>query len=183
MAAGHAGGVGAPRRRCAAALRARVSQRGGRRAVTGGLHAKTMAPGMSRAAKPASASERVLYFYGVTAAAAKPPRGALGVDGESALEPLPCGDLLCWVSRVPRRDYADELAANMESLEWLAAAGVRHQRAVSAIAALGDVLPTRFGTVFMTEASLCADIAARRAELHAALKRIRGCDEWGVKVF
>jgi len=71
----------------------------------------------------------------------------------------------------------------MQNLEWLAGASVRHQRAVSALAAQSDILPTRFGSVFLSDMSLCADIEQRRADLHAALARVAGSDEWGVKVF
>ncbi len=46
-----------------------------------------------------------------------------------AVEAFPCGDLVCWISRVPRTDFADDLSKNMQDLDWLAAATVRHQRA------------------------------------------------------
>jgi len=143
--------------------------------------ARRRAAGVSSAA--GDDAGRVLYFYGVSASAAAAPRGLAGIDGEANIESVQCGDLVCWLSRVSRRDFAERLEDNMQNLEWLAGAGVRHQRVVSALATQGDILPTRFGSVFLSEQSLCADIEQRRAELRAALGRIAGSDEWGVKVF
>ena len=71
----------------------------------------------------------------------------------------------------------------MENLDWLSEAGVRHQRVVSAIAELTDILPARFGTVFLDASSLKADVLAKKKTLVNDLRRIHGCDEWGVKVF
>jgi hypothetical protein len=45
------------------------------------------------------------------------------------------------------------------------------------------VLPARFGTVFLSEASLEADIKRRKRALAADFKRVAGAEEWGVKVF
>ena len=53
-----------------------------------------------------------------------------------------------------RSEYADRLAENMENLEWLATVGVRHQRAVAELASKVEMLPARFGTVFLSEHSL-----------------------------
>ena len=67
------------------------------------------------------------------------------------------------------------------SIGWTAS--VHHQRVVSAIAHLGDILPARFGTVFLNEQSLADDIASRKRILKADLRRIKDSDEWGVKIF
>jgi len=71
----------------------------------------------------------------------------------------------------------------MENLDWLAEASVQHQRVVSALAQRTEVLPARFGTVFLTGATLEADIRKKRRILERDLARIRGCDEFGIKVF
>jgi hypothetical protein len=129
-------------------------------------------------------SANVLYLYGVT----KEGPGSsiermVGIDGEAPVETIHGSGLACWISRVSRLDYADHLAQNMENLEWLADVSVRHQRVVSAIGKGRDVLPARFGTVFLSESSLLTDLSERRRELEADLKRIHGTDEWGVKIF
>ena len=145
-----------------------------------------MASGVSTKRKPparAVADTRALYFYGVTQDCAAERVSAEGVDGDASVEALPRGGLLCWVSRVSRAEFADGLAENMENLEWLAAASVRHQRVVGEIAAHAAMLPARLGTVFLSEASLEAHISKHKRSLLAAFRRIAGADEWGVKVF
>ena len=82
-----------------------------------------------------------------------------------------------------RREYADRLAENMENLEWLATVGVRHQRAVAELASKVEILPARFGTVFLSDRSLADHIAKSKKVFEAVLKKITGSEEWGVKVF
>ncbi len=131
----------------------------------------------------AAKADSVLYLYGVTRERVKAAVNAAGIDGSAAIEAHDCAGLVAWISRVSRTEFADNLAGNMEDLEWLAAAGVRHQRAVSAIAEQTEILPARFGTVFLSESSLEADVRARKRTLEADFERIKDADEWGVKVF
>jgi len=127
-------------------------------------------------------SPPVVYLYGVTAKLAA-FSNLVGVDGQAKVEPMECAGLVCWISLVSRTEFADNLAKNMENLDWLSEAGVRHQRAVSAISKLADILPARFGTVFLDVSSLNADVRVKKKTLVGDLRRIHGCDEWGVKVF
>ena len=126
---------------------------------------------------------KVLYLYGITKAPARNAPEVAGIDGSAAVERIPCAGLVCWISRVSNSEFADNLSTNMENLEWLAAVSVRHQRVVSAIAQRHDILPTRFGTVFLSEDSLAEDVRARKRGLERDLKRVTGSDEWGIKVF
>lgn len=146
---------------------------------------RTSAPAKKPAARVTipAAADRVLYLYGITREVPSGLEVPVGVDGSSSVEALPCADLNCWISRVDAIEYAARLSENMENLDWLAAASVRHQRVVAAIAAAADILPGRFGTVFVSEDSLQADVRERKASLLGALKRIAGTEEWGVKVF
>jgi Gas vesicle synthesis protein GvpL/GvpF len=126
--------------------------------------------------------ESVLYLYGITKSSEAVPQVA-GVDDVAKIETVPCAGLVCWISRVSRVDFADNLSKNIENLDWLAAMSVRHQRAVSAIAESAEILPARFGTIFLDESSLGADIKSRKTALEADFKRIQGSEEWGIKVF
>ena len=127
--------------------------------------------------------DTVLYLYGISQSAQQPTRTLAGVDGKAAVEQVPCAGMMCWISRVSKADFADNLSNNIENLEWLAEMTPRHQRVLSAIAEVNDVLPARFGTVFLNEVSLAADVENRKAVLLADLERIQGNEEWGVKVF
>ena len=126
---------------------------------------------------------QVLYFYGITRSR---PSGAIqqtGVDLQSKIEPVKCEDLTCWISRVSAEEFEKELARKMENLDWLATASVAHQRAISAIAHETEILPARFGTVFRNEDSLREHVLEGMGDIHNDFERIKGADEWGIKVF
>jgi hypothetical protein len=125
----------------------------------------------------------VLYLYGITEARPRDLPELIGVDRFAPIESIDCDGVFCWISRVPALDFETNLARNMENLDWLAETSVAHQRVISAIARHTDILPTRFGTVFRTEESLCKHIAKRVRGLKKDFGRIKGADEWGVKVF
>jgi len=139
-----------------------------------------------KAAPRALSRAQVVHFYGVTQGPGPSTeffRDLKGVDGIAAVEPLECGGLICWISRVPEADFARDLVKNMQDLDWLAAVSTRHQEAVSAIARAADILPARFGLEFSNDLSLRSHIDTRRAALKADFQRLQGRQEWGVKVF
>lgn len=125
-----------------------------------------------------------MYVYGITQQGAIPEGiEQEGIDGVAGVEAQVCAGLVCWISRVSRRSFAELLPRNMENLDWLATAGVRHQKVVSELAGQATILPARFGTVFLSEASLAADVTRRKPALLEAFQRLAGADEWGIKVF
>jgi Gas vesicle synthesis protein GvpL/GvpF len=126
---------------------------------------------------------RVLYLYGITESRPRELPDLIGVDRFAPIEFIDCDGVFCWISRVSADDFEKNLARNMENLDWLAETSVAHQRVIAAIARQTDILPTRFGTVFRTENSLCKHIARRVRGLKKDFGRIKGADEWGVKVF
>jgi hypothetical protein len=132
----------------------------------------------------ASGGDLALYVYGITQPGAIPEGiEQEGIDGVAGVEAQVCAGLVCWISRVSRAGFAETLPGNMENLDWLATAGVRHQKVVSELAGQATVLPARFGTVFLSEASLAADVLRRKPALLEAFQRLAGADEWGIKVF
>jgi hypothetical protein len=141
--------------------------------------AKTPSP----SAKKTSA--RALYLYAISQVPEKaaPVVAAEGIDGVAAVESIPCEGYLCWISCVSKTEFADKLPDHMQDLEWLATAGLRHQRAVSEISAHITALPARFGTVFLSEDSLAQHLKERKTALRKAFARVTDADEWGIKVF
>jgi len=130
-----------------------------------------------------NAPDRVLYFYGITESRPGSSIQQSGIDLQSNIEAIDCEGLTCWISRVSAVEFEKDLAQNMENLDWLATASVAHQRAISAIAREVEMLPARFGTVFRSEESLRKHIRAHTSQIKNDLERIKGADEWGVKVF
>ncbi|HKD86668.1 MAG TPA: GvpL/GvpF family gas vesicle protein [Terriglobales bacterium] len=131
------------------------------------------------------ATDTALYLYAISHAPkqAAPAITAEGIDGSARVDAIRCGEYLCWVSRVSRQEFGDQLNQRMQDLEWLATSSLRHQHVVTEISSNTTTLPARFGTVFLKEASLIKHIKQRERVLRAAFKRVAGADEWGVKVF
>ena len=126
---------------------------------------------------------KVLYLYGISEKEIPVGQKAIGVDGRSAVKAIKCAGLVCWVSWVSRTDFADNLSSNMENLDWLAEASVHHQRVVSSLSQTSEILPARLGTVFLSQESLEKDVRSKKQFLEDDFRKIRGSDEWGVKVF
>lgn len=139
----------------------------------------------ARSQKKARPAAEVLYLYAVSRTPERlaPKIVAEGIDGAANIEALRCDGLLCWISRVSKAEFADRLNDNLQNLEWLAAAGLRHQRAVAEISSDLATLPARFGTVFRSQEKLEQHVKERRADLEVAFQRVANADEWGVKVF
>lgn len=127
----------------------------------------------------------MLYLYAISQmpSGAAPNIAAEAIDGVARVEAILCGDYLCWISRVSKNDFADQLNERMQDLEWLATTGLRHQRVVAELSSHLAVLPARFGTVFMSEDSLAQHVKERRRALRTAFERVADADEWGIKVF
>jgi len=142
---------------------------------------KTASGSSTRAALPATA----LYLYAISQKPGgdAPVISAEAIDGVTRVEAIRCGDYLCWVSRVSKGEFADQLNDRIQDLEWLATTGLRHQRIVAEISAHLATLPTRFGTVFLTEESLARHMRSRKGALGKAFERVADADEWGIKVF
>ena len=141
---------------------------------------------LTKPAPPARAPATVIHLYGLTQApgpAAKSFRDLKGVDGVAPIQPLVCAGLICWISRVSATEFGENLSKNMQDLDWLTSATIRHQQVVSAISQAADVLPARFGIEFLSDKSLRSHIESRQPALKADFNRIRGKQEWGVKVF
>lgn len=106
-----------------------------------------------------------------------------GVGGTRVRNATVAG-LTVLVSHVDLAEFGEEaLRANLEDLRWLEEAARAHHSVVEAAAGEFAVLPTRFATVYSSDAAMAAELTGRREELRAALRRVRGCVEWGVKAY
>jgi hypothetical protein len=110
----------------------------------------------------------VLYVYAFVEAPATVPK-VRGIDAV-ALEAEPAAELEVVVSRHEAPPEASEAAI------------MAHAEVIEALAAANEaVLPARFGGMHANTEALRAAVAERAAELTAALARVRGCVELGVR--
>jgi hypothetical protein len=106
-----------------------------------------------------------------------------GVAGTS-VRALTAGGLTVLASNVDLAEFGEAaLRRNLENLTWLEEVARAHHNVVDAAARLFPVLPARFATVHHADASMVAAFADRADQLRAALARVGGHTEWGVKVY
>jgi len=77
----------------------------------------------------------------------------------------------------------DALRRKLEDLGWLEATARAHHHVIDAVAQQGPLVPMRLATVYSDDARISAMLTERDADLHSALRRISGRNEWGVKAY
>jgi hypothetical protein len=97
---------------------------------------------------------------------------------------IAAGGLTALASDVDLAEFGEEaLRRNLENLTWLEEMARAHHNVVDAAVRLFPVLPTRFSTVYRSEATMVAALAERADQLRSALARVGGRMEWGVKAY
>ena len=106
-----------------------------------------------------------------------------GVAG-TPVRAMAAAGLTVLASNVDLAEFGEAaLRRNLENLEWLEDVARAHHDVVDAAVRLFPVLPARFATVYHGDASMVAAFAERGDQLRAALARVGGRMEWGVKAY
>lgn len=124
-----------------------------------------------------------VWVYAIVAGdrAAERIAGLCGVAGEPVRAVIG-GDLAAAVGTVPLGEFGqDALRRNLEDLDWLGAKARAHDAVVSAVARSGPVIPVRMTTVYLGDDRVRALLESRRPDFHAALSRVTGRVELGVR--
>ncbi|WP_269856959.1 GvpL/GvpF family gas vesicle protein [Streptomyces sp. RPT161] len=88
------------------------------------------------------------------------------------------------VGSVPLSDFAEEpLRNHLEDLSWLEQTARAHHQVIDAVGNTGDVVPLRFATIYHDDSAVKDVLMERAADFEAALERVRGRTEWGVKAY
>lgn len=128
------------------------------------------------------------YLYCVVRTARRPSAARIpqGVPGAARATPVPLGrEVWLVVSDVPLEVYGPEkLDAAVRDLEWVSSVAVGHEAVVEHFARASEtgVIPMKLFTMFSSVERAVEDMRSRRAEIAGVLKRIAGCEEWGVRV-
>ena len=114
------------------------------------------------------------YVYGVVDASARLPPGRLRLVEEGALAAV--------AGAVPLSEFGEEaLADRLNDRRWLEAHVREHEEVLQRLAAGSTVVPFRFGAIYRQLDDIAAMLQERRADFTAALARVRGRIEIGVK--
>jgi hypothetical protein len=128
-------------------------------------------------------ADSLVYVYAVTDAATQELPAVTGVDGTSVRQVV-SGGLAAVVSSVdPTRFSEEALRRSLEDLQWLESTARAHHGVVAAVAQSGPVAPVRLATVYLDDDNVRSLLDDNGPAFAAALDRIRGRTEWGVKIF
>jgi hypothetical protein len=135
-------------------------------------------------AEPPPDRELALWLYGVVRADAPDPPRCAGVDERYAVELIRHRELAAVASAVPLAGYRPEiLEQQLEDLDRLAALARAHHRVLDETLRLGPVVPLPICTI-STSADHVREMLDRESHaLAAALRRLSGNAEWGVKAY
>jgi len=116
------------------------------------------------------------YVYGVVDAELPLDAALVG------LRLVPQEELAAVVAPVDLREFGEApLAERLNDREWLEEKARAHEDVLERVAAAGIVVPFRFGAIYKRLDDIRELLSARRDELRAALERVRGRVELGVK--
>jgi hypothetical protein len=127
-----------------------------------------------------------LYCIVHAAVAPKPARAPDGLPGATRPSVLAAGRSL-WVvvASVPLERYGPApLEVSLRDMQWVADVAVAHEAVVEHFTrqARTTVIPMKLFTMFSSTERAVEETRARRRDLDPVLKRIAGCEEWGVRI-
>jgi len=123
------------------------------------------------------------WVYAVTVGDRTIPPGLAGVGG-APLRAVPAAGLVAVVSAVDLAEYGEEpLRRNLENLEWLEATARAHHNVIDAVAEAGQTVPMQMATLYRGDERVAEMLAERRDDFLAALDKVRGRTEWGIKIY
>jgi hypothetical protein len=109
--------------------------------------------------------------------------GLRGVDGE-AVRPVSAAGLTALVGAVDREAFGVErLRARLDDLDQLATMARAHHRVIRVVADHQAVAPARLATIYDDFGRVREMLVEHAAAFRAALRRVAGRHEWGVKIF
>jgi hypothetical protein len=88
------------------------------------------------------------------------------------------------VSKVKESEFGEKnFEKNLDNLEWIKEKVATHENVVEGIMEGTCVVPFKFGTIFRTEDNLKTMLAEHTDDLRQTLEKLKGTEEWGVKIF
>jgi Gas vesicle synthesis protein GvpL/GvpF len=124
-----------------------------------------------------------LWAYCVARADVELTPEAAPVHPGGVLERVVDDGLAALVSRVPMSEFGSEaLTRNLNELDWLERVARAHEAVLERALEAATIVPLRLCTIFRDADGVRRMLREERAELDAALRRLDGREEWGVKL-
>jgi len=131
-------------------------------------------------------TELAWYVYGVVGSERRLELAPelTGVDARSSPTVIVEGGLGAVASQVPLSEFGDEtLRGNLNDTAWLEEKARSHENVLDHARRLTTVIPMRLCTIYTSESTVRELLAREKEWFTAALERLAGRAEWGVKVF
>jgi hypothetical protein len=130
-------------------------------------------------------ADRGIWAYAVISGERAGDRtaGLRGVADEP-VRVVAADDLAAAVGTVGLDEFGqDSLRRNLEDLDWLAAKARAHDAVITSIARFGPVIPVRMATLYLDDGRVRRLLSDKHEEFVAALHRLSGREELGVKAY
>ncbi len=134
-------------------------------------------------------SKNLIYLYCIREKTEKHFFSTKGIDGRADVFILPFHELEAVVSKVSAGEFGSEEVQKkaQEDLKWIKEKGVAHERVIEEAMRKDDkllsLIPMRFGAIFEERAGLEEILNNDYSKIKEVLERIRGKQEWSVKVY
>lgn len=126
----------------------------------------------------AAGGDQVLYLYGVI------PRGqSLPDEPGVEIRAVVHAELAALVEAVSAEELSLDRGEQLAALDRVARIAQKHEAVLESAMRHGPVVPSRLGNLFSSEEAVRRSLAANEDGFLAALERIRGREEWGLKLF
>jgi len=124
------------------------------------------------------------YLYGVARGLDPATVAELSGVAGSPVRVLTHGALSALVSTVNLAEFGEPgLRRNLADLGWLETTARAHHAVLAAAARHAAVVPLRLATIYRSDGGVRAVLAERGATFDAALHRVQGHTEWGLKAY
>jgi hypothetical protein len=128
--------------------------------------------------------ERGIWAYAITQDARGTDLSWLAGVAGAPVRTATAAGLTVLVSDVDLAEFGEvALRRNLEDLDWLEGVARAHHEVIAVASRMFPALPTRLATVYSSDESMAAVLDGRREELLAAMRRVGGRVEWGVKAY
>jgi hypothetical protein len=85
---------------------------------------------------------------------------------------------------VDESEFSEEnFKRNLSDIEWLESNAREHIEVIRTVMEYNTVIPFKFGTIFVTEESLCKFLRDYSASLVESFLQVDGKEEWAVKIY
>lgn len=107
-----------------------------------------------------------------------------GIDHRHAIYTVSHDGISAVVSEVPLGQFSEEgITEHLKDMKWVESKARAHETVIERVMQSRTVIPMKFCTIFKTEEGVKAMLGELHQEFKTTLYKLKGKEEWGVKVY